>query len=859
MVGDILSPLAESLPRLLGPYELTAPLGAGGMGEVYRARDTRLGREVAVKILPAGYLDDPSRRARFENESKALAALNHPNIVAVHDVGDGYLVEELVNGETLTRKGRVSPKSAADIGAQIAEGLAAAHRVGIVHRDLKPDNVMVTPEGRVKILDFGLARYAGPVAPEDSTLTALSGEGDIMGTPGYMAPEQARGQVVDHRADIFSLGVVLYELLVGERAFPGSTAADRLAACLHKDLTLPVERVPLELRRIVERCLDKEPGARWQSAADLSANLRWTEGGSASGIAPVSSPAPTWPWRAACVVLALAACGLGWLAWRSPEPGAEPVQRLMAPGAFTSISPNGRLLAQHAADGIHLRDLSTAEDRVLAGTKGGSPRASICWSPDSTQLCYFAGGQLWKARFDGSPPVRLAEAPDGRGASWGSGVILFAPTPWSGIHKVSDGGGPAEAVTKLDAARGDVEQIFPVIVPGSGQFLFTARSRNREASGLFAREISGGSVDRLVTPTYNQALLVPERQGSRAGYLLTIGTGGLEVQGIDLGTLKTTAPSLVAAATGSAYGTAYVSASETGRLLLSDVYSSNGQFAWLDRAGRAEGSASEPVRSPFTVDLSPSGKLAAVTFSGRAALVDAATLDVSPLRIEQSTAHSYLPVWGPAGQQLAHVRNQRPLIGIISSADGRGANTAVHEGGYIWDWSRDGRFLLCERTAGGNGLDLMTIDMSQPADRRTPVPYVATRFAESHGRFSPDGRFVAYTSNASGQDEVWVESFPVGNGKWMVSRDGGSQPRWRRDGKEIFYYSADNKITSVPVKLDAGFVPGAPQPLFEVFLHRAIGWQYDASVDGQRFFIIKSDRPRNSTLILNWPAMLKKP
>jgi eukaryotic-like serine/threonine-protein kinase len=874
----------------LGPYEVLAPVGAGGMGEVYRARDPRLGRDVAVKVLPAAFSADPERLHRFEQEARAAAALNHPNILAVHDIGQHdsspYIVSELLEGETLRGRlsgGALPVRKAVEHAIQIAHGLAAAHEKGITHRDLKPENVFVTSDGRVKILDFGLAKLT-QAEPAVSALSALpttppdTVPGVVLGTIGYMAPEQVRGLAADHRSDIFAFGAILYEMLSGQRAFRGDTAADTMGAILANDppeLPTAERHIPPPLERIVDRCLEKNPTARFQSTKDLAFALEALAAHSGAAEAVSASPAlgnrERLAWLVAGALLLVGALSVPFAVVHFREPVADDraIRLVMlAPEKATvlrtppAVSPDGRRVALIAdLEGktqIWVRPLESGTAQPLAGTDGAD---SPFWSPDSRFIAFFAGGQLKKIDASGGPPQTLCDAPFGGGGAWNrDGVIVFAPTASAPLHRVSSSGGASTPVTTLDTSSGEFSHRGAGFLPDGRHFLFFVRGGEKQG-------INVGSLD-----TKDRRLLVNAASAgvyASPGYVLFIKERSLMAQRLDIRSLQLWGEAFsVAEPVGfspTTIGLGTFSVSDNGVLVYASGGGADRQLAWFDRAGKLIERIG-PSMSLFDVALAPDLKRAAIQGP---ALPNQDILIVDlvrgvPSRLTFHSAAEDFPVWAPDGSRIlfSSTRNGVPdLYQKVSSGVGNEevllqSSTPKNP----TDWSRDGRFILYENVDAKNGADIWVLPLS--GDRK-PEVFSQTPFAEGMARFSPDGKWVAYVSDESTRPEVYVQSFPPSAEKWQVSTNGGSTPRWRRDGKELFYLTADSRIMSVEVKAGAaGFEVSLPKVLFEAPVDTPFGGsRYDVSPDGQRFLVnapAENTSSASMTVVVNWQEELKR-
>jgi Tol biopolymer transport system component len=880
----------------LGPYEILAPLGAGGMGEVYRARDTRLERTVAVKVLSAAMSSSPEVRQRFEREAKTISKLSHPHICALYDVGregqTDYLVMELLEGETLTErlaKGAVPVDQTLRYGQEIAGALDKAHRQGIVHRDLKPGNVMLTKSG-VKLLDFGLAKgFEGP--KEQGNLTSLptrqglTQEGTILGTFQYMAPEQLEGKDADARTDIFAFGATLYEMATGKKAFSGATQASLIGAILHMEpqsISAEQPASPPALDRIVRTCLAKDPEDRWQSAADIKRELRWIAEGSADGIAAPTAAGSMrrnrerLAWVLAVFAL-LSTMGLAFVHFREAPIEPRPVRFVVFPPDQTThgggpaapqsaVSPDGRYLAFVATtldrtSQLWVRPLESLAAQKLTGTEDAS---YPFWSPDSRFIGFFTPGKLKKVDVFGGPPQALCDAPDGNGGTWNrNGVIVFAPDRWGGLARVSATGGIPAAITALDRRRQETAHVWPQFLPDGRHFLYLVLSGRRENRGIYIHSLASENAG-LVLRTEVRAAYTPP------GYLLFVRQGTLMAQRFDPNRLQLTGEPVRVAEQVSynpSNGRNTLTASENG-VIAYRIGNTGGvpmsELVWFDREGNRIGPAAEAglyVRPR----LSPDGKRIAVqrrdpqTGTDDIWLVDLARSTVSRLTFDPSSQTH--PTWSPDGSRIVFTSDQDGLSNLYqrlsSGAGGEELLLSSDTSKYVTDWSPDGRFIAYEEMGSGTGSDLWVLPLS--GDRK-PIPFLRTEFYEGQGQFSPDGRWMAYVSNESGRAEVYVQAFPASGGKWQISTAGGFFPRWRGDGKELFYRAADRKIMAVSVQADSTLRVGQPRALFEIRVSDVPVNPYTVSADGQRFLVNTPTEESNAspiTVVLNWTAELK--
>jgi eukaryotic-like serine/threonine-protein kinase len=881
----------------LGPYEIGAPLGAGGMGEVYRARDTRLDRTVAIKVLPQHLADTPEARQRFEREARAVSALNHPHICTLHDVGsqDGieYLVMEYVEGETLAarlEKGPLPFEQVLKIGMEVADALDKAHRQGIIHRDLKPGNIMLTKSG-AKLLDFGLAKAALPLASV-ATLTAavtrttpVTQQGTIVGTFQYMSPEQVEGKEVDGRSDIFSFGAVLYEMLTGQRAFPGKSQLSVASAILEKEpapICSSKPMTPPALDHATRRCLAKDPDERWQTTRDLALELKWiAESGSQSAVlAPATERSKrrerlAWIVAAAC---ALAAVTLAVLHW-SHTPEKFRVVRSYVKATLSSgflfsgqvsgfaLSPDGLRLAYVAlnADGkavLWVRPLDSLQAQALAGTDDAS---YPFWSPDSRNVGFFAGGKLKKIEASGGPPLTLCDAPLPRGGSWSQAdVILFAPNLNAPLFLVSASGGTAMPVTSPDPAKGEVTHRWPQFLPDGRHFLYLAGS----PYGL--KETPMNSVVIGSLDSKEKKLLMHTHSGAMygSGHILFLRQNTLMAQPFDAKRLEFTGEAFPVADPVREEETtirSYFSVSQNGLLAyLEGAGEGDRELVWVDRGGKKIGGV--PGKDVYLGPrISPDGKK--VAYVRGASGFDIWSYDFArgvktSLTFGSGSGQSNLfPIWSPDGQRIAYTSVRGGKFGFYQkAADGSGSEEVLLESTdyvkYLSDWSPDGKFLAYQDNHQG----VASTFVLSLSGERNPRPFLQSPFTMVRSSFSPDGRWLAYCSNESGDLKVYVVPFPGPGGKWQVSSGGGDYPRWRGDGKELFYLSLDNKMMAAEVKASgSSFAIGAVRQLFEIRVYRSQVGAYDVTADGQRFILAyEPGQPNESiTLVENWDAESK--
>ena len=890
--------MALSAGTRLGPYEIQAPVGAGGMGEVYRARDTRLGRTVAIKVLPGHLASSPELRQRFEREAKMIASLAHPHICALHDVGrEGdveFLVMEFLEGETLAdrlAKGALPLDQTLRYGIEIADALDKAHRQGIVHRDLKPGNVMVTKSG-LKLLDFGLAKVLAPATtPQDVTSlpTAaddanLTQQGVILGTIQYMSPEQIEGSEAGPLSDIFAFGAVLYEMATGRKAFQGKSRASIIGAIL-RDEPGPVSQVqpmaPAALDRLVRKCLAKDPDDRWQSARDVRSELEWVRD-SGSGASPAASAArgsrpALLPWLIAAGLAASLAVAL--LTRRGPAKAGlgAPIRFEVQPsegtalqprnpvGNFFALSPDGRQLAfttvesrSAEAGPIEVRSFDSLESRPLAGTEGA---VSPFWSPDGTFLAFFADGKLKKVALSGGPAIAICDVRQGSTGTWGpDGTIVYGEWgPDAGpLRRVPASGGTPVPATRLDTARGDHWHQWPAFLPDGKRFLYLATSGGRwpdDRRAIFVGKL--GSLDgRPVASEGSRFAWAPP------GFLLFVREGALFAQPFDPESVHVSGePRLIAPEILSYRPTSGAALSAADRApviaLFPEVPAS--RLAWIDRNGRLTGmvgGVAAHIVSRST-RLSPDEKrLAFVLFDARLGTSDLWVRDLERGTTTRATFEpwsEFNPVWSSDGTRLifaADQGGQKPDLFEIGMGDSQKPSLLLHNDNpkAPLDLSADGRFLLYNEGPLGQR-DLWILPLT--GDRKA-FPLVATPFDENDGRFSPDGRFIAYTSTESGKQEIYVRRFPPDAERWQISQSGGIEPSWSADGKKI-YFLEEGRLMAAAVRTGTSFETAAPIPLFPI--DRALG--YEVAPDGRFLFSLEAMHPPGIQVVANWNAEAK--
>ncbi len=907
----------------LAHYRITGELGAGGMGEVWRAEDTKLGRDVALKILPAEFSEDEQRFERFQREARVLASLNHPNVAHLYGLetaspasessgtGSGstpgaqalepsspltFLVMELVEGEDLSERiarGPIPVDEAVPIARQIAEALEAAHEAGIVHRDLKPANVKLKADGTVKVLDFGLAKAWEADGGDASlslspTLTQhATAAGVILGTAAYMSPEQARGVAVDRRSDIWAFGVVLWEMLTGRKLFEGETVSDVLASVLKEPPPLDAlpDATPVRLRRLVARCLDKDQTTRLRDIGEARIALGRTD--DLDGDTPATDVIQPGvgtrltPWLMACIA-AVAAVVLGVMVLGRSEPPPQVIRFEVpspADGRFhlapdnpgpVAVSPDGTMLAYsgRTVDGVILlwvRALDEETARVLPGTEMAQ---YPFWSPDSRRIGFFARNKMRVVEAAGGPPLALCDAPAGKGGSWSpDGVIVFAPSYNSPIHRVSDAGGESVAITELDAERTDNSHRHPRFLPDGNHFLYMARSASGSADG-YAVMIGAldGSVDRML-------FRAPTAVEYGSGHLLFLRDRTLMARPFDPDRLEFSgepfpvAESVTVLPTGTVIGV--FSASQNGVLayLSGEAGSDAYRLMWRDREGNELGAVGEagPIDE---VHLIPGDELAAVTMEDGTA--GTGGIWVVDLRRDLFTRFTFGQGYEsgitatPDGQALIFAsESSGSWVFIRKEIGGAGEGEVIYESDvdmYPTSVSPDGENLFFFRGGDNTNYELWVLPLTGDGEAR---PIVQTEFDEFRGMISPDGRWIAYTSNESGGPEIYVTAFPERGRKWQVSINGGVTSRWNRDGSEIVYHSPDGTLMSARVESrSGGLLVGQPTPLFNTMV-QPFGSQFWAlSEDGERLLVMESTASRetpNLSVVVNWPEATRRP
>jgi Tol biopolymer transport system component/predicted Ser/Thr protein kinase len=875
----------------LGPYEIIAAAGAGGMGEVYKARDTRLDRIVAIKVLPTHLAGRAVLRERFEREAKTIASLNHPHICTLYDTGHqddiDFLVMEYIEGETLAQRLQKGPLPLDQVlryAIEIADALDKAHRKGITHRDLKPGNIMLTKSG-TKLLDFGLAKLRQDVAPATpfselpTANNAITAEGTILGTLQYMAPEQVEGKEADARTDIFAFGVVVYEMATRKKAFEGKSQASLMAKILETDpppMTSLTPMTPPALDHVVKRCLEKDPDERWQSAKDICEQLRWIsdsglQAGVAAPVVPVRKSKKYLMWAAAAIAMAVAVIGAAAFYLRRTPPPTEKqaVRFTVGPpekGSFAvsglggslllSISPDGATLVFAADVGpsrsqLWIRSLNSPAARALPGTENAS---NPFWSPDSRFVAFSVGGKLKKIAITGGPVETLATVSPTIGTWSRDGVVLFIADD-NTLSRVSESGGNATPVTTLDTSRSETGHYSPKFLPDGKHFLYVAQSAKAENNAIYVASLDSKEKKLLLNVSSNVVYVPP-------GYLLFHRQGTLMAQPFDADRLQLTgeAVPIVEGVGFNPFGSvAAFSASDNGVL----AYRGGGgavplNLVWVNRNGTEQPLAAPPHNYTFP-RISPDGKRVVAGIEegeGQIWLYDISRDALNRLTFDGSL--NVDPVWTPDGKRIVFKGKGNRLF--WQSADGAGSAEELTTGKLSQNnipssWSPDGQELAF--LEGGAVRNIWIL----PLKDRTPHVFIASQTFESAPSFSPDGRWIVYTSTESGRSEVYVRPYPGPGGKWQISTEGGTEPVWNPKGRELFYRDGQ-KMMAVDCTEQPTFSAGKPKMLFQgpyTPTPRSAS-DYDVSSDGQRFLMLKAveQAPGEISVVLNWTAELKQ-
>jgi eukaryotic-like serine/threonine-protein kinase len=890
----------------IGIYDIVAPLGSGAMGEVYRARDTKLGREVAIKILPAEFASDPDRLARFEREARLLAALNHPNIATIYGVEDtggvNALVMELIDGPTLAERfgrvgpvGRVGPgedaafsdlpktpglpmNDALAIARQIADALDAAHEKGIIHRDLKPANIKLTSDGAVKVLDFGLAKLAGPIETDprrdhsnDPTMKP-SQAGMIVGTTAYMSPEQARGLAVDKRTDIWAFGCVLYEMLTGRPAFDGGTLSDVMARVLEREpdwSALPAA-TPATVRRLLERCFQKDPRNRLRDIGDARLDIDGSEPAATAG--RDSSSGARWreriAWIAALAAVSIVAIVLARSASERQLPAAREMRVEITTPSTTdpvalALSPDGRQIAFLAdSEGgslLWVRSLDSGSPRPLVGTDGAS---YPFWSPDGKSIGFFADSHLKRIDVEEGSVRQLANLALGGGGTWNrEGAILFTFNPGSPLMRVADSGGPFTPATHLDLPRQSGHS-FPQYLPDGRHFIFYVRGI-AEARGVYVGELDQPEIRRLFDADSPAVF-------ASTGHLLFLRQGTLLAQAFDPVRLMPTGNPFPVAERVMAdiFRVPAVSASAANSIVYRTGASARRQLAWFDRSGREVATVGQPDSGyPVSPEMSPDDKRVAM-HRQQGAPGDVWLLDVTRALLSRSTfnaANDIFPVWSPDGGRIVFSSSRRGSYDLYSMPPEGGPEAlllASSSSKIPTDWSANGHVIFNQN--GPEGSDIWAVRVE---GEPKPFPVVESSFDERDARFSPDGRWIAFQANESGRWQIYLQPFPGPGGKTQISNTGGAQVRWRADGRELFYIALDGRLMAVPIRFGPAATSveaGMAVPIFVTHVggavQAALRPQYVVSRDGQRFLMnnVVEEPSTPITLLLNWKGESSK-
>ena len=877
----------------LAHYEIHAPLGAGGMGEVYRARDVRLGRDVAIKILPLKLSADSEVGRRFQREAKIIASLNHPNICTVYDVGIhddlSFIVMECLEGETLEsrlKKGRLPTEQVLRYASQIANALHKAHQKGVIHRDVKPGNIMLTKSG-AKLLDFGLATSTVQRTTPDTVTSSIPPSsitqvGTLLGTFPYMSPEQIQGKEVDSRSDIFSFGAVIYEMTTNRRAFEGKDYLSLATAILEKEpppVSVVAPSTPVHLDHAIRRCLAKDPEERWQSAKDLACELEWI----GESLQPQSSAGSLFSgkklWLAIVAVVCLLAAILTAVRLASHSQGGAGQESFFLAampfiGHDVTFSPNGHTFAavglseSESINRLWLDEIGKKDQRVLPETDGAS---FPFWSPDGGTLAFFADGKLKKIEIATGLVQVICNAPAGRGGTWNKdGVIVFSPSGQlsGGLYRVSSNGGTATRISQPDASRGENTHRWPAFLPDGRHFLYLAASYsgNEKLDAIFVAQLGATESHFVTYATGNPAYVAP-------GFLLFCRGTTLYAQRFDAGKLATVGEAEPILANVSYQPRIFrneFASSDTGDLVAqTGVMVSLSRLVWRDRKGQEIGVVDAPEVDANPA-LAPNGKWIALDKTDQQSQnSDLWIFDIpggSNKRFTFNPAIDAAPVWSSDGKKILFASSRTGLFQLyIKNADGAeeeklvALDVADNADKYPNSWSADGKHILYERTT--DATKLWVADLS---DLNTH-PLLKGTETDKGGQFSPDGKWVAYTSNESGKWEVFATSFPDARGKWQVSNGGGTQPRWRGDGKELYYLSSSGKMMAAPVRSGDRFEAGPPQDLFQANVRAQVAGSelvtYDVAKDGQKFLIntqVRNPESEPLSVILNWPAAFKK-
>jgi serine/threonine protein kinase/Tol biopolymer transport system component len=863
----------------LGPYEILGLIGEGGMGQVYRAADTRLDRAVAIKVMPAALAEDPIRRERFEREARSISRLDHPNICPLYDVGElpadlggpstslraggMFLVMQFLEGETLAQRltrGPLSIKDTLDIGIQIAEALAAAHRAGIVHRDLKPGNVMLTRAG-ARLLDFGLARTVSTLTDETSggERTSLTTQGTLLGTLHYMAPEQLEGGIVDTRADVFAFGAVLYEMVTGVKAFEAETPARVLSAILRDEparVSTIVPITPVGLDELIHTCLAKDPNERWQGMGDVARQLRWLQSSLSTArsgsMSKAAVPAGSrMRWNRAILIATAAAAGIaaGAALMRviMKPPVAPPLtlHALLLPpedSYLTSglaLSPDGRTLVFVASDGsgdpqLWLRPLDAEKARPLDGTEGAS---DPFWSPSGDAIAFFANNELKRTTVGSGAVAVICEAGLGAGGTWNrDGAIVFQPHQQGPLMRVSANGGRPEPATTLDAAQQETHHLYPSFLPDGQHFVFYVAGKQR---GLYVGALGSNQRTFLFDPDPSLPAGAAATPGVfvESGHLLYVRDRVLMARAFDARTQSVQGEPIKVADAVDYTPPGQAAFAAGGKIIAyrPRQHLALGSLAWVDRSGRGVAEVGASPAAFRQLSLSPDGRIATVERRDAQGVSSVWTIDLQAGATMRVPAQywSGSPVWSADGSALAYsVASDSPPNIVMRGSRGNGDEVRVTKSAdiqYPSAFTPDGRSILFRAFSSDTGWDLFMVPASAGA---TPQRLLQTPANETDMSLSPDGRLLAYSSDESGRTEIYVSRFPEMSNRVRVSSGGGQRPMWRGDGRELYFVNAGNRLMAAPA--GAGGTPANPSELFEAPL---FGSLYAPSRDGSRFLI----------------------
>jgi serine/threonine protein kinase/Tol biopolymer transport system component len=888
----------------LGPYEILSHIGAGAMGVVYKAQDTRLGRHVAIKVLPPVFARDPDRLSRFEREARAVAALNHPNIVSVHDIGSAeiqagpetvrvtYLITELLDGETLRDRlagGALPAKKSADIAMQAARGLTAAHDRGIIHRDLKPENIVLLGDGQVKILDFGLAKQSAANKHEQQTMTSTEA-GTVLGTVGYMSPEQVRGAVADPRSDLFSLGAVLFELATGQRAFVRDTAAETMTAILKDDVPeAAIEALPPALARIIRHALEKEPNDRFQSARDFAFALRAYQDSTSSGPGSGAVIAATPPrsmsrrelvaWSIAGIAIAVTAAALFLtpaisghstaLGAGSPTIFSPAVPYRDSELRSPSISPDGARVAfiahDTSGDTIVVRRFDAIQTQALKGT-AGVRQGSIFWSPNGESLAFSAGGRLKTIELASGKIEELADASASYGGAWGpDGTILFSPEERSPIYRLDVKTRKTAPVTTLDTGKGEEAHRWPHFMPDGRHFIYMPWRID-----TVTRTIHLASLDGTAPRALFDSESAPVVAGNHFIYARDVPSRLLTLA-FDPKTYELDGePTPIVGDDNVDYwwatGDSQITASANTLIYMTGKYRPT-RLTWFNRSGRALGFVGD-ADVYYDPAISRDGKMLAV--EKRDPDNDATDLWTVDLargafsRLTSTRGFEDVSTWSPDGRRIAFagdINNTSEPTLFIKAADGTSPEESLMKGRqFPMDWSRDGRYLLYKKDGGATRQDIWVYDFQTKQSRAV----MHSPFDETGAHFSPNGKWIAYASDEGRDMQVYLRAFPDGGTKIQVSTAGGQMPEWRADGRELYYLAPDTTLMSVDIRENGNSVDvGTPQSLFVTNTDppNVIRNTYASSPDGQRFIVMSPVVPLGTSRlvgVMNWAAGIKK-